>query len=150
MKLVPYEYVARYVHYYGEDPDIERAIVAVFVKLPIEVIDFIFRKCAFLSVGRSCLGMVVPQMLAQTNPEDVKGRWLILLEERTPKRQIKSVIAHEIAHAWLEHNHLSLACPKECEIQVALLAKQWGFKGWGADEDFVTRHMKETDLIMKS
>jgi len=64
MKRIPYENVARHVHYYGEDPDIERAIVAVFVKLPIEVIDFIFRKCAFLSVGRSCLGMVVPQMLA--------------------------------------------------------------------------------------
>ena len=89
------------------------------------------------------LGMIVPQMLAQTNPDDVQGRWLILLEERTPKRQIKSVIAHEIAHAWLNHNHLSSSCKKEREIQTALLAKQWGFKGWGADEDFVIRHMKE-------
>ena len=50
MKLIPYENVARLVHYYGKDPETERAIVAVIVKLPIDVIDLVFRKCAFLSV----------------------------------------------------------------------------------------------------
>jgi hypothetical protein len=66
-------------------------------------------------------------MLCEIRPEEVQGRWIVLLDERTPEDDMLGVVAHEIAHAWLGHDRCTPdGCPKDCEVQTANLVAQWG------------------------
>ena len=61
--------------------------------------------------------------------------WLILLEENLTEKDARSIIAHEIAHAWLGHNRLAADTDASVEIEAVRQVKQWGFTGLGADEE---------------
>jgi hypothetical protein len=60
--------------------------------------------------------------------------WLIILDEKSIEDD--SVIAHEIAHAWLRHDKLSAEDQETWEVDAANLTKSWGFEGRGSDADF--------------
>lgn len=123
------------LHYYGDDGSLESTIVAVIAKLPPDVQEFVGDRCRFLSVGRVCWGMTMRQMICEIDAKEVEDKWLILLEEQTPAEQIESVVAHEIAHAWLGHDRYDPDLLPECEVEAALLTREWGFEGWGADPE---------------
>jgi len=128
------------IRYYGDDGEIHRSVCLAVMRLPQAVQDFACERCAFLSVGRSCFGMCVPQMLCEIRPETVEGRWIVLLDERTPEGDVLGIVAHEIAHAWLGHDRCAPdGCPKDCEVQTANLVAQWGFTGIGADPRYCDR-----------
>lgn len=40
-----------------------------------------------------------------------RNRWIIVLSERIPKSEVVTAVAHEIAHARLGHDKLSLNLP---------------------------------------
>jgi hypothetical protein len=146
------------VRYYGDDDEIHRSICLAVMRLPQAVRDFACERCVFLSVGRSCMGMCVPQMLCEIRPEDVQRRWIFLLDERTSEDDVLSVVAHEIAHAWLGHDRCAPGgCPKDCETETANLVAQWGFTGTGADAEYcdgggrgTPGHRKELRKIPRS
>jgi hypothetical protein len=123
--------------YWGDSEEMEIAIVRTIAKLPEEVAGFAVEECCYLSVGRSCLGMVLPGDIG-------KEKWIILLDERISKRDLHGAIAHEIAHAWLKHDRTSPDCPVDCEVQAATLTKAWGFAGKGADVEYCNRDMQPT------
>jgi site-specific DNA-methyltransferase (adenine-specific) len=117
------------VRYYGDEPELEQAIVAVVANLPETVREHVVNDCLFISVGRRCPGRVVSHMDCHVTPETIKRRWLILLEEQTPAEQVESVIACGIAHAWRGDDYISPDCPKDCATKAAELTKEWGFTG---------------------
>ncbi len=58
----------------------------------------------------------------------------IVVEEELEADDLRSVIAHEIAHLWLDHD---FGVPSEtwlrCELEASALVRDWGFAGMGAD-----------------
>ena len=68
-----------------------------------------------------------------------RNMWLVILNERTPDDEIDGTIAHEIAHAWLKHDQLSIDIPDTCKVDAALLAGAWGFTGKGTDPEHCDR-----------
>ena len=54
-------------------------------------------------------------------------------ESPTEPPDLETVIAHEVAHAWLGYDDDDLAYSWE-EAEVRAQVREWGFKGVGADE----------------
>ena len=132
------------VRYYGDDDETRGNICLTVMRLPQKVRDFACERCVFLSVGRSCVGMCVPQMLCEIRPEDVKGQWIILLDERARAKDALSIVAYEITHAWQGHDRCSPGgCPEGCETQTANLVTKWGFTGIGADAEYCDGRRRE-------
>ena len=81
--------------------------------------------------------MTVPGKIASHDLERrTRNMWLILLHEKLPVDEECSIIAHEIAHAWLGHDKLSLNFPPSSEVDAAILTGSWGFTGRGADPEY--------------
>ena len=63
------------------------------------------------------------------SPRAHRNRWLILLfKPFDPELDPYSIIAHEIAHAWLGHHQENTP---EHEEQAEKQVKKWGFAGCG-------------------
>lgn len=85
--------------YYGDDDKIRDGIAKVLVKLPEEVRDFVLDECFFISTGKSDYGTVwASNMPSEYRLKPVK--WIILLSENIKAKDMESVVAHEIAHAY--------------------------------------------------
>ncbi len=108
-------------------------------KLPNKVKEFVYKNCEFISIA-----MFGGKTIYAKSEFLQKRHWLIILCHQRINNEYTSVIAHEIAHAWLGHKHeergveLEEAAPKEKEA--CLLVKQWGFKGIGAE---LEKHFKD-------
>jgi hypothetical protein len=134
MKIDPKEQIIDNLAFYGEDAETRLRIIRVLYQLPEDVISFVLDRCSFLSVGRTTSGMVLPGKIG-VHAQEKRSRncWLILLDER--EIDDESVIAHEIAHAWLGHDRISAYDTEIWEIDAANLTKSWGFEGRGSDVD---------------
>ena len=123
--------------YYGEYEAVERTIVETICRLPDPIARFALDRCRFLSVGASVYGMTLPGRAGVASWPEQRSRniWLIVLADPLPDDSSHSIVAHEIAHAWLKHDRLGFP-PEDCEIQAAETAKIWGFIGKGADSNY--------------
>lgn len=123
--------------YLGEDVRTEHVIAETLVRLPDTVRAFALERCVFLSVGWAASGLTFPGGIG-VDPETRRSRnvWLIVLEEQAPRDALASVVAHEVAHAWLRHDRLSDELPEDHEVKAAELARRWGFTGRPADPSF--------------
>lgn len=146
--------------YFNTHEVIEQLIIETLARLPKEIREFVCDHCRFLSIGRSANAVVLNGSLALpfplNFPEGIRsaielGRIeellsnppkLILLSElmidKYEQEDVISVVAHEIAHAYLGHEpclepDFSLAA--EREVEACALASQWGFSGRGTDAE---------------
>ena len=121
--------------YFGESDEVVKVIVETIAKLPATVAAFAIERCAFVSVGKVACGITLPGKIGvNARTRRSRNQWVILLTERLPSHDRHSIVAHEIAHAWLGHDKLSINLPKDCETKAAGLTKSWGFTGKGVCE----------------
>ncbi len=113
------------IRYFGFDQSIRATIVETVRRLPAGVAKFVVEQCSFVSVGRTCWGMVIPR----DAHEITANKWLVVLDEGMPRRSRHSIVAREIAYAWLGHDRLSPSCDPASEVQAHGLTVAWGFKG---------------------
>jgi hypothetical protein len=111
----------------GCEHEFERTLLRVSRsgRLPDEVQRFAGETCAFVAVG--------DDIQAQTLQPNIH-KWLIIVRESENR---ESVIAHEIAHAFLGHTRGAEFPPDEesrIESEARTLVRAWGFTGKGADE----------------
>jgi hypothetical protein len=141
------ETVSYQLQYWSDSSEVEGWLVETISRLPEEVAEFAVENCGYMSVGKSALAMVMPVEAFHSLTDDSNGNmWLIFLDERCKKKDAHSMVAHEIAHAWLGHKRGDPNCPKTAEIDAANLTKEWGFKGVGADAEFCNRGMIIPDV----
>ncbi len=114
------EEIAYDLKYYGYSKNLYINIVETIYRLPADVQEYVLDNCVFLGVGDTTIGTVL-------HGKYIKGNWIVNLLESVDKCSI----AHEIAHAFLEHDRLSP--PNDCEQRACELTAQWGFSGKGAD-----------------
>lgn len=124
--------------YGGEDMEMLAWIQSTLSKLPEEVAVFAIDQCRFISVGKGAAGLTLPGRIGVDNAESPLNVWIIVLDENISSEHMESVIAHEIAHAWLGHDRIG-DIPDDGEIVAANLTKEWGFTGHGADAEFSDR-----------
>jgi predicted Zn-dependent protease len=79
----------------------------------------------FFSIGAGSNGQCLPSRFADG------AEWLILIDNDAP--DIETVIAHEVAHAYLGHSLADLLSEEETEKQAREQVRAWGFSGKGAD-----------------
>ncbi len=132
-----------------DDDQTQGVIVETITRLPRNVAEYAIEQCRFVSVGRANLGITLPGRLLQPNPQESKPepRWLIVVEDRMPAKWAHSVVAHEIAHAWLKHDRGSPDLPVDCEVQAATLTGEWGFTGRGADVAWHRRQLEKSQAL---
>lgn len=141
--------------YDGTDAKTEQLILQTVAQLPKEIQEFALNQCCFISVGKTVCGSVFPGRLSYhpmlNSPEGIQWAiqndkikdflqsplWVVALAENymdsMSEADSESIIAHEIAHAWLRHDRFDLDCPHDSEKQACLLTKEWGFDGIGTD-----------------
>lgn len=158
------------IFYRGNDSDLEQLIIDTFVRLPEDIQEFVCVHCRILSIGRSANGIVLSGKSVLPNPLHMPEgiRWaieqgrieelllnppkLILLSERIvdehEPKNVMSIIAHEIAHAFL--GHIPLSAPVgdaslaiERETEACELALKWGFSGRGTDVEGRTGYFRD-------
>lgn len=120
------------VHYQLGEIPLTSQMVSVVVntvhKLPDTVKEFVYEKCQFTSPfdGGGCV---------YVKSENVtRHPWLIILAESLMASD-ESIVAHEIAHAFLDHKggpgFGELEKTTKEETAACSLAKRWGFSGSG-------------------
>lgn len=127
--------IAHRLSYFGEHQTTLTRVAQCIAALPTEVREFALDRCRFVSVGHGVCGLTLPGRIA-TQEGRTRNVWIIVLDEEEDPDQAKGTIAHEIAHAWLGHDRLGLDSSVEMEVEAARLAREWGFKGTGADPEF--------------
>ena len=129
------EQVANDLLYYSDNETIRVLIIATICRLPDEVAEFALDRCNFVSIGEegTGYGIVLPGRIG-VHPGERRSKniWIIVLAENLPDEDSHSIIAHEIAHAWLGHDRVG-EIPEDCETQASDLVRQWGFTGRGAN-----------------
>ena len=157
------ETIHNYIADYCDNIEVHRLVVRVVSRLPESVQQFVCHRCILLAL--SDVGMVLPGRITHADthdtvamveaapigaqPDDLHdyveqfeqtaARWIILLQGSPP--QDESVIAHEIAHAYLGHDRLGISVglePVAIETQACELTRSWGFEGLGTDIDHCT------------
>jgi len=127
--------------YLGDDQDLELLIGDVLVRLPDQPLLKAIDSCVFGSVGRSNQGLTLPANVLNGGEAE---SWLILLDDAMlaskQTEDIQSVIAHEIAHAYLGHDRVADAGDVSIELDACRQVREWGFQGSGADD---LRHSSE-------
>ncbi len=117
------------VSYYGDDAYLHAAIARALAKVPKTVLEFVLEKCIFLSTEQ--IGIVWPGRIAK------KCSWIIILNFcDLEEDDWESVIAHEVAHAFLGHDRMGLDDQLDLERQACSLVKEWGFTGLGTDTEY--------------
>jgi hypothetical protein len=115
----PKEQIAYNLAFYGEDAETRSSIIRVLYQLPEDVVIFALDRCSFVSVGKAASGMVLPGKIGvHSQKKRSRNCWLIILDERSTDDE--SVIAHEIAHAWLGHDRISAYDTETWEIDAAI------------------------------
>ncbi len=126
------------VFYGGENTEMQLWIQSTLTKLPEEVAVFAIDRCRFISIGWGVAGLTFPGRIGVDDYESPLNVWIIVLDDNISSEHVESVIAHEIAHAWLGHDRIG-DIPDDCEVVAANLTKEWGFTGHGADAEFSDR-----------
>ncbi len=152
-------------------------LISTIRKLPEDVREFALENCFFLSMEEGVYGTIVSgahasnirwPMLEHLEDEEKirilnnlehKWRKIILLRSETPKDDVESIIAHEIAHAYLGHNEMDEIEVEEREIDGRMvpvnvveyetykLTRSWGFTGSGADIEKSVLSSDEVSLL---
>lgn len=125
--------------YHGDSQSMEVALVETICRLPDKVAEYALERCVFLSVGGVNNGQVLPAGIVTGGGHrrrTTRGVWIVILSETIGLDDIHSVIAHEIAHAYLKHDRYDPDLPQGCELAAAALAAEWGFSGIGADPEY--------------
>jgi hypothetical protein len=119
---------ANSVRYFSFQPETKEALVRVLSRVPRDALEFAIHKCVFLSSGGKEIGLN-----GQCLPTRFIGEadWLILIYDDAP--DIETVIAHELAHAYLGHSLGEPMSDEETEAQAREQTRAWGFTGKGAD-----------------
>lgn len=106
-------------------PEHEHPVVCCLNKLPEKVVDFILENCAIVSFDPKYKGAYRKVGLGGYT-EDVFYFQLIILNR---KNQDEYIVAHEIAHAWLEHENTTTSKQHQKQESAAnKQAEKWGFK----------------------
>jgi hypothetical protein len=104
--------------------DMETLILKTLQRLPKEVQEFVYENCSFKEIEPD-------SGHAFSMKKNRRLTWLILLGSQADE----SLIAHEIAHAWLGHHHaLRYEIAGNCipqEIAAWTAVKEWG---WDVDK----------------
>lgn len=113
-------------------PIVFAAVCSAIAKLPANVQEFALQKCTFIAIGKGTHGESWPAsyFCPQTDGGEkaVQNQWVIILNETAIHKQREYVIAHEVAHAWLEHDlPLRQDDYRLREFDADELAKSWGF-----------------------
>jgi hypothetical protein len=116
---------ANRARYFSADPETREALVRALSRLPDDALEFAVDKCVFVSLGGGVNGQCLPSRFV------ADADWLVLLYDRAP--DIETVIAHEVAHAYLGHSIGDPLGDEETETQARDLVRAWGFSGKGAD-----------------
>ena len=109
--------------------DLRKLAVETISMLPEEVQDWFLAKTTHFFIGGSgqngeSFDILVPAL--EVKDDLVKLR-VIYLSERLmdmPKDEVLWMIAHEIAHSWLDHNSGGY----DVEVEVDMQVQEWGFK----------------------
>ena len=79
----------------------------------------------FVSAGGALNGQCLPTRFLS------HVEWFILIYDDAP--DLETIIAHEVAHAYLGHSLDDPLSDEETEMQARELTREWGFTGKGAD-----------------
>jgi len=140
------------------------ALISTIRKLPKEIREFALDNCFFLSMEEGLNGTVVAgshgsnihwpmlkhledqEKIKRINNLERKWRTIVLLDYKIASDDdVDSIIAHEIAHAYLGHDHMMLGEVENKEVNgqsvpvlkleyaAYKLTASWGFRGRGAD-----------------
>ena len=113
---------------------VESVIISTVHQLPGQVREFVYCECCF-----SC---VAPRGGQTCYLQKARQPWLILLGQEL---QDESVLAHQIAHAWLGHRYdpglAELRATQQEEDAACDLTREWGFGGCGAETRRRERHL---------
>ena len=92
------------------------------------MLEFAIDSCAFFSIGRAGNAQCLPSRFVTEFGAD----WIIVIYDGAP--DLETVIAHEVAHAFLKHSVVDpLMSQEETERQAREQTRDWGFTGKGAD-----------------
>lgn len=147
---------------YTQEEDMTLLISKAVARLPRTVQDFVLDRVVFVSIGRNWRGLTVPRrrfarppVFANLNEYEasigtlkeeidapaIEKDWGVILDnnilEDSNPEDAGSTVAHEIAHAWLNHDsdksYRSIEEAPDIELEAATQARQWGFTGRSAD-----------------
>lgn len=104
--------------------ELDNALERVFDRLPADVQEYVDDKVTFICLSEDLAGLTVR----------LPG-WTIILSDTIAHEDVESVIAHEIAHAWLKHDSLCSDDQAKREADARRQAREWGFFGHGAHSD---------------
>ena len=153
---------------YCDNVAVHTQLLRTVERLPDGVQEFVCERCVFLALADH--GMVLPgrityphfaetaEMVEKAPPnasfskltdyveehERTAPKWIVLLQG-TPSDD-ESILAHEIAHAYLGHDRLAIYDGDEAghaEMAACELTKSWGFQGLGTDTDHCTAQFKD-------
>ena len=149
------------IPFFGED-DVKRLITKVILRLPEEVATYVFSRCVFTLFRGPDHGLCFPGRWFHPEESDIADlveelsgdsfaeltdrvrdrmgriqKWVIILSDDVLTMEDgDSIVAHEIAHAWLGHDTLSSVAIKDFESEACEQTREWGFGGRGADENY--------------
>jgi hypothetical protein len=130
--------------YYGENFEMRMDIVRTILKLPEPVRNFALDRCRFVSVGKGVAGITLPGRIGSHEVEKrTRNMWIIVLDDSESREQMECSIAHEIGHAWRADDRLGNPTV-DCEVQTGLLVHEWGFRGRGADVEFLRQRYPDS------
>jgi len=140
------------------------ALISTMKNLPREIREFALENCFFLSMEEGLNGTVVAgshgsnikwhmlehledeEKIKRINNLERKWRTIVLLDYKIASDDdVNSIIAHEIAHAYLGHDQMTLGEVENREVngqsvpvlkleyEAYELTRSWGFTGRGAD-----------------
>lgn len=124
------------LEYHGDDLDMRAAIISALGRMPEDVRRFALDRCRYLSVGGTLAGYAVPGRIG-VDPFTRRTRnvWLVVLTD--VHEDLEGLVAHEIAHLWLQQSETGNIAGREAwtaaEEAAEALCREWGFEGPGAD-----------------
>ena len=130
-----YDGISHDLVYHADDKEVWTVLVKTIARLPEEVRRFALDRCQYISAGRGAWAYVIPLPTLGTTADESKSHWLVVIDETTPAKELQCAIAHEIAHAWRGDIGRDAKDTEAMERATALLVKEWGFEGAGADPD---------------
>ena len=146
---------------YCDNIEVHTAVLKTVSRLPADVQKYACERCVFLALAEN--GMVFPGRITYPHSSESvemfeqvpcgaslleladyvetyerKAKWIILLPGCLAADEAQSIIAHEIAHAFLGHDRLSICDFIDVETEACNLVRSWGFGGLGADVEYCT------------
>ena len=146
---------------YCDNIEVHTAVLKTVSRLPEDVQEYACGRCVFLALAD--YGMVLPGLITYPHSSESvemieqapkgasrleladyvetyerKAKWIILLPRCLAADEAQSIIAHEIAHAFLGHDRLSICDFIDVETEACNLVRSWGFGGLGADVEYCT------------